>query len=320
MKYYNRNVEFLTSFQSIKREIFMLYIIIAIISGAMISAQSSYNGMLYPFIGVLGVGFISQLLNAFFSLLIELIATKKFPKPNGMPFHACFGGVCAIFVLGFSGYLVAHLGSAVTVCLSVSGQLIMSAVVDHFGFFGSEKVAFHANRLPGFLCILAGVFVINFVGADSFTSVPNKGLLFLLLLFAIGIGCITVFAKMFNFEASHYVGKIAGSFYNAGFGAIIAFFLFLAASGFRIPAEGFLIAPKIAYLTGPLGAFACVLNNMAYSKIKVFHATIFLLIGQIGASIVADLILLGNFPMGKLLGIAVVCLGIFLDKRAAVRK
>ncbi len=297
----------------------MLYIILAVISGAMISAQSSYNGILYPFIGVLGVGFISQFLNAATSLVLELAVTKKFPKPNGMPIHACFGGVCAIFVLGFSGYLVDKLGSAVTVCLSVSGQLIMSAVVDHFGWFGSEKVTFHTYRLPGFLCILAGVFVINFAGGDSFAGVSGQGMLFLLLVFAIFIGCITVFARMFNYEASRYVGKIAGSFYNGGFGAIVAFCLLLFATGFKLPVSGFKSAPLIGYLTGPLGAFSCALNNMAYGSMKVFHATIFLLVGQIAASIVADLILLGSFPLGKFLGIAVVCAGIFLDKRTALR-
>lgn len=298
----------------------MLYAFLAIVSGAMISAQSSYNGMLYAFIGVLGVGFISQFLNAATSLVLEVASTKKFPRTNGMPFHVCLGGVCAIFVLGFSGYLVAHLGSAVTVCLSVSGQLIMSAIVDHFGLFGSDKVSFRPSRIPGFLCILAGIFVINFVGADSFTSVPNKAFLFLLLIFAIFIGCLTVFARMFNYEASQYVGKVAGSFYNAGFGAIIALILFIVCAGFKPPFSGFLEAPKIAYLTGPLGAFACVLNNIAYDKMKVFHATIFLLIGQISASIIADLILLGNFPLGKLLGILIICIGIFLDKRASREK
>ena len=81
----------------------MLYMILAVLSGAMISAQSSYNGMLYPFIGVLGVGFISQFLNALTSLALELGSARKFPKPKGMPLRACLGGVCAIFVLGFSG-------------------------------------------------------------------------------------------------------------------------------------------------------------------------------------------------------------------------
>lgn len=146
----------------------MLYMILAVLSGAMISAQSSYNGMLYPFIGVLGV------------------------------------------------------------------------------------------------------FVINFAGGDSFTGVSGQGMLFLLLIFAIFIGCVTVFARMFNYEASRYVGKVAGSFYNSGFGAVVAFLLLLFAtgysSGFQLAAfgpalgrlaSGFQDAPLLGYLTGPLGAVVC---------------------------------------------------------------
>ena len=297
----------------------MLYIIMAVLSGAMVSVQSSCNGVLSPLIGVFGVGFASMLLNSLTCFLLEFIPTRKFPKPGAMPPHVYLGSICAASVMGFSGYLVARLGSAVTVCLSVSGQLIMSAVVDHFGWFGSEKVRFRTNRLPGFLSILAGVFVINFAGADSFHGISGQGTLFFLLLFAIFIGFITVFARMFNFEASHYVGRIAGGFYIAGVGALISFILLLFTSGFRVPVTDFVNAPVAAYLTGPLGGVACLFNNITYGKLKVFHATIFNLIGQICASIVADLLLFGEFPLGKLVGIFVICVGIFLDKRATLK-
>ena len=115
----------------------MLYAFLAILSGMLISGQSSCNGLLYPFIGVIAVGFVSQLLNAVTSFFFSLIYFHRPPRLKGLPFYDYFGGVCAMFVLGFSGYLVAHLGTAVTVCLSVSGQLFMSAIVDHFGWFGS---------------------------------------------------------------------------------------------------------------------------------------------------------------------------------------
>ncbi|MCI8505391.1 MAG: DMT family transporter [Lachnospiraceae bacterium] len=297
----------------------MFYIVLALISGVMVSVQSSCNGVLSPFIGVFGVGFISMLLNAFTCFLLEFIPTRTFPKPGAMPPRVYLGSICAASVMGFSGYLVARVGSAVTVCLSVSGQLIMSAIVDHFGWFGSEKVRFRSNRILGFFCILAGVFVINFAGADSFRGIAGQGMLLFLLLFAVFLGFITVLARMFNFEASHYVGPIAGGFYIAGVGALLSFVLLLCTSGFQIPVSGFAKAPFLAYLTGPLGGGACLLNNLTYGKMKVFHATIFNLVGQIGASIVADLILLGEFPLSKLVGILVVCAGIFLDKRATLK-
>ena len=158
----------------------MVYAFLAVLAGAMISSQSSCNGVLYPYIGVLGVGFISPFLNAVFSYIFHLVSEKKPLRLNGMPVHASFGGFCSVFVLGLSGYCVARLGTAVSVCLSVSGQLFMSAIVDHFGLFGTEKVSFHSIRIPGFLCILAGIFIINFAGADSFSSIDSRGILFLM--------------------------------------------------------------------------------------------------------------------------------------------
>ena len=229
----------------------MLYAFLAILSGMLISGQSSCNGLLYPFIGVIAVGFVSQLLNAVTSFFFSLIYFHRPPRLKGLPFYDYFGGVCAMFVLGFSGYLVAHLGTAVTVCLSVSGQLFMSAIVDHFGWFGSEKVPFKARRLPGFFCILAGVFVINFAGANTFQGISGRGFLFLLLIFAILVGCVTVFARMFNFEASKYVGKLDGNFANAGFGSIVSFIIYLISVKGQLSFSGFASAPALGYLDRP---------------------------------------------------------------------
>lgn len=298
----------------------MLYAFLAILSGMLISGQSSCNGLLYPFIGVIAVGFVSQLLNAVTSFFFSLIYFHRPPRLKGLPFYDYFGGVCAMFVLGFSGYLVAHLGTAVTVCLSVSGQLFMSAIVDHFGWFGSEKVPFKARRLPGFFCILAGVFVINFAGANTFQGISGRGFLFLLLIFAILVGCVTVFARMFNFEASKYVGKLDGNFANAGFGSIVSFIIYLISVKGQLSFSGFASAPALGYLTGPIGAISCVLNSLSYAKMKVFHATIFLLIGQISAGILVDLIMYRSFPLGKLIGILIICVGIFFDKKYTAPK
>ncbi len=293
----------------------MFYLFVAILSGAMISVQSSSNGILYPFLGVIGVSCVSQTLNALCTFLYRVITTKHLPKFKKMPLYCYLGGLCAIFVLGITGYLVSHLGTAVTVCLSVSGQLFTSAVCDHFGFFSDTRTRFRAVRVPGFLCILAGVFIINFTGASSFTGIESRASLALLLLLALSAGCVVVFARLFNYESSKYVGKLDGNIINAGGGALVALVIWLITCGGRLPVAGFRAAPLYAFATGPLGFGNCVLSMVAYEKLKVFHATIFLLIGQIAASIIADLIFYGSFPPGKLLGILVICIGIALDKK-----
>ena len=164
------------------------------------------------------------------------------------------------------------------------------------------------------------MFVINFAGGSAFSAVKNQWFLLLLLIFAIIIGCITVFARMFNYEASKYVGKLGRQLrqlhYGCGRGPGNS------SGDHRLPSpcSGILKAPAAGYLTGPFGTIACVLNSLCYAKLKVFHATIFLLIGQIATGIVMDLILLGSFPPGKLVGILIVCFGIFLDKKFTAKE
>lgn len=45
--------------------------------------------------------------------------------------------------------------------LSVIGQMISSAVVDHYGWFGIEKQKFNWKELPAYLLVLAGVWLVT---------------------------------------------------------------------------------------------------------------------------------------------------------------
>lgn len=293
----------------------MLYTFIAILSGALIASQSSCNGLLFPALGVIGVGFISQSLNAASIFLYQLLVKRRMPSFKGLPFYAALGGITGVFVIGFTGLCVNILGTAVTVCLSVAGQLVMSAVTDHFGWLGAEKIPFNKLRIGGFALILGGIFVINSSGlTDSHVS-GNHLAISILLLLAMVLGCFTVITRMLSFLACKYVGLLDGSLANVAVGGAVSFILYLAISGFRLNLSSFVVSSPIGYLTGPLGALACVLNTVVYKRLKIFKATILIIIGQIGMGILADLLLFHGFPLGKLAGIAIVCLGIAADKK-----
>lgn len=109
--------------------------------------------------------------------------------------------------------------------------------------------------------------------------------------------------------------SLNGSLANVAVGGAASFILYFAISGFRLNLAAFTMSNPAGYLTGPLGALACVLNTVVYDKLKIFKATILIIIGQIGTGILTDLFLMGSLPPGKLAGIAVVCMGIAVDKR-----
>ena len=58
---------------------------------------------------------------------------------------------------GFRTYMMVCLGAALTMAVSVFGQMAASALVDHYGMFGVPVVRWSWRRLPPYLLILAGL-------------------------------------------------------------------------------------------------------------------------------------------------------------------
>lgn len=297
----------------------MFYVILAILAGAVVSAQSSINGLMYPYVGPMGVVFLGNIIGIVFLILYSLIKERKMISLKGLPFYLYGGGILAVFVLGFSGYCVTVLGSAVTVCLSVAGQIIMSALVDHFGLFGTRRIPFVRKRIPGFLLILAGIAVINLGGGSDTAGVSGAAML-PMLLFAIIIGMVTVVIRLVNYKSSSYVGSVGGGMVNFISGTILAFLVLLVSSGFSPEWGKFAEIPVVYYTAGILGALSILMNVAVYAKMEIFYSTILMLIGQIGTGILMDVFIFGTLSVVKCLGIAVVCTGIFLDKKLTLQK
>ena len=294
-----------------------MYIFIALFSGMLIAAQSSCSGLMFPVLGTIGVAFLSQTLNAISIVFCQGIAEKRLPSLKGLPPKAALGGFSGIFAVGLTGLCSSLLGPAITVCLSVAGQLVSSAVIDQFGWLGAERIPFKKKRLIGFFVILLGVFLINFSGMAGLGQ--ETGELPLLLLLALTAGVFTVFTRMFSFYACQKIGLLNGSFSNVIIGAAAACVLYLFMGGFRLSPHLFFEIPPIAYLTGIWGTGACILNTVVYKNLKIFKATVLIIAGQITMGILLDFATGGGIYVGKLLGIGVICLGICLDKNISSR-
>ncbi|MFD0430658.1 DMT family transporter [Streptomyces zhihengii] len=77
-------------------------------------------------------------------VLLVLSATRRTPKPRiaplrRMPWWGWLGGVCAAAYVTGTFLLIPEIGAAVTIALTVTGQQLTSALIDHRGLF----------RLPG---------------------------------------------------------------------------------------------------------------------------------------------------------------------------
>lgn len=138
-----------------------MYTFLVLLAGLFTTAMASLNGMLSNHISLFGMSFIVHFSGGILLYFYIICFVKKKITLLGMPWYLYSAGFFGVFLVTLTGYCVQTLGASVTTCLSVTGQLIMSAAVDHFGLFGVEKVPFNPKRTAPILLILLGITIIN---------------------------------------------------------------------------------------------------------------------------------------------------------------
>lgn len=288
----------------------MLSIPFAVFSGITLTLQNGLSGLMTPYTGAMGASLAGFTVQLVLLVSYQLIREHRVSPIGKVPLGYYAGGLVAGLVVAGNGFFVSVMGSAVTACCSVVGQILMSALVDHFALFGKEKNRFSVKRIPGFLLMITGVLLINLIGGSDMGS-PK--LIYLLL--ALCVGFCSVVIRSVNYKVGNILGSTIGSgIVNSIGGLISAFVLFFVIGGFKPDFSGFATVPFPCYFAGMFGVLCMLLNIIAYRKTNVFYATIFMLIGQVSASIILDVFVFRSLSVGKCAGIAVVAVGVMLDK------
>lgn len=139
------------------------FMLAAILVGAIVSTQPAMNAILARAIGsAIGASAISIAV-AFISVLI-VVALVGAGRMNvatlgTVPWWIYLAGVAgAIFVVG--GVVIAPVtGTLIFFVCIIAGQLIGSAVTDHFGAFGLEVRQISVSRIAGIILVLLGAIL-----------------------------------------------------------------------------------------------------------------------------------------------------------------
>lgn len=138
-----------------------MYALFTLLAGACQSAMGSLNRMLTDYVGMFGMSLVVHAVGGILLLLYMKLYCHEKLKISGMPWYLYSAGFFGNFLVVTSSYCIGALGVSVMTCLSVTGQLVISAVIDHFGWFGVPKIPFNLKRLPCFALILIGLIIIN---------------------------------------------------------------------------------------------------------------------------------------------------------------
>ncbi|HWO78221.1 MAG TPA: DMT family transporter [Bacillus sp. (in: firmicutes)] len=140
----------------------IVLLLLAVMGGAAVAMQSQVNGGLGRKIGVLEGSFISFLVGTlilFFAVLFfgkgNLLAT--FEVPNWQ----LIGGLLGALYVAITIFAVPKIGVASTLIAVVAGQIVVGAIIDHFGLFGGTRIPIDLTKLFAICLLFAAIYLFN---------------------------------------------------------------------------------------------------------------------------------------------------------------
>lgn len=144
----------------------VLLALVALFAGVVVPIQAASNALLARQLGhPLWATAISLIISII--VLIPLLFMFKVPRPNfsielfQQPIWIWFGGVAGMLYLTSALILVPRIGSTTFFVMVIVGQLMISALIEHFGWFGMPQNPVPLGKILGIGLVITGVFCVQ---------------------------------------------------------------------------------------------------------------------------------------------------------------
>lgn len=141
------------------------FILLAVISGAVLPIQAALNAKMGKAVGdpvyAALISFVVGSIGLFIYCLITKVELGQISQASTVDWSVWTAGILGAFYVAAVIILIPKIGAALTFALVVTGQLGLSLVLDHFGWFGLSVHAINWQRIAGVLLIVGGVILIR---------------------------------------------------------------------------------------------------------------------------------------------------------------
>ena len=135
-------------------------IIYLFLSGIFNSIMVSFNGQLGIYHSLFAVTFLVHVIAAIILFIyIPLIQHKKITF-KGVPLYVDTVGFLGVTIVAGSSWCTKTIGATAVLSLSVIGQMVCSAIFDHYGTFGVKKIPFKKEQIPAYILVLVGIMLV----------------------------------------------------------------------------------------------------------------------------------------------------------------
>lgn len=137
-------------------------IVLTVVVGMAIATQTLFAGVLGHHVGVMESVFIIHLggLVAAGAYLLILGGGNLGAWKTAPWYVLLFGGLLGVVIVGGYAFVIPKIGLAPAITLAVSSQLILSALLSHYGVMGAVQQPLTMSRIAGILVLLVGTWLI----------------------------------------------------------------------------------------------------------------------------------------------------------------
>ncbi len=143
----------------------LIGILFSLLAGIFISLQGVFNSRVSDKIGIWETTTFIHATGFIFALIITLIwGTGTFRKINEVNKIYLIGGILGVIIVFSVMKAISLLGVTFSISLLLISQILVSAIIDTFGLFGSPKIKFDFTKPLGVLLMIFGIIIFKLKG------------------------------------------------------------------------------------------------------------------------------------------------------------
>ncbi|MGE7602421.1 DMT family transporter [Peribacillus sp. NPDC097675] len=136
--------------------------ILALLAGAALSFEGAIYAELGKTIGQIETSFYNFFMGSIIMGLLWLFFGKgRISYTLEAPKWSLLGGVLGVVYLTSIVISVPHVGVGITMVAVIIGQLVMSMVIEHFGWLGSKKTKINKEKIFAVISMIIALILIN---------------------------------------------------------------------------------------------------------------------------------------------------------------
>jgi len=134
---------------------------VALVAGLAIALQSLFSGIIGGRLGAAESSFIVHLGGFLLSgVILLLLRGGAIAQWATVPWYALTAGFLGVVIVASVSFAVPRVGLASTLTLAIVAQLVMGAVLDHFGWFGAVPRPLDVARIVGLVAVAGGTWLV----------------------------------------------------------------------------------------------------------------------------------------------------------------